>query len=52
MRFGICKGGTEHTLEAGGKLFNVTRARIRQMEANALRKSRHPGRARKLRGFF
>ncbi|QGR02403.1 RNA polymerase sigma factor RpoD [Ehrlichia ruminantium] len=52
MRFGIGKGGKDHTLEEVGKLFNVTRERIRQIEAKALRKLRHPSRARKLRGFF
>ena len=50
MRFGI--GGTaEHTLEEVGKVFGVTRERIRQIEASALRKLRHPGRGRKLMTF-
>jgi RNA polymerase primary sigma factor len=50
MRFGI--GGTaEHTLEEVGKVFGLTRERIRQIEASALRKLRHPGRGRKLITF-
>ena len=51
MRFGI---GTDrdHTLEEVGRLFNVTRERIRQIEAKALRKLRHPSRSRKLRAFL
>ncbi len=52
MRFGLGKEGKEHTLEEVGKIFNVTRERIRQIEAKALRKLKHPSRARKLRGFF
>ncbi|MBD0391015.1 RNA polymerase sigma factor RpoD [Wolbachia endosymbiont of Pentalonia nigronervosa] len=52
MRFGLGKDGKEHTLEEVGRIFNVTRERIRQIEAKALRKLRHPSRARKLRGFF
>ena len=52
LRFGLGKDGKEHTLEEVGKTFNVTRERIRQIEAKALRKLRHPSRARKLRGFF
>ncbi|MBA8752452.1 RNA polymerase sigma factor RpoD [Wolbachia endosymbiont of Drosophila innubila] len=52
MRFGLGKDGKEHTLEEVGKVFNVTRERIRQIEAKALRKLKHPSRARKLRGFF
>ncbi|MDX5526436.1 MAG: RNA polymerase sigma factor RpoD, partial [Wolbachia endosymbiont of Andrena nigroaenea] len=52
MRFGLGKDGKEHTLEEVGKTFNVTRERIRQIEAKALRKLKHPSRARKLRGFF
>ncbi|MDU8941725.1 RNA polymerase sigma factor RpoD, partial [Wolbachia endosymbiont of Drosophila malagassya] len=52
MRFGLGKDGKEHTLEEVGKIFNVTRERIRQIEAKALRKLKHPSRARKLRGFF
>lgn len=50
MRFGIGMN-TDHTLEEVGKQFRVTRERIRQIEAKALRKLRHPSRARKLRGF-
>ncbi|NUX01881.1 hypothetical protein GO685_05405, partial [Wolbachia endosymbiont of Madathamugadia hiepei] len=46
------KDGKEHTLEEVGRIFNVTRERIRQIEAKALRKLKHPSRARKLRGFF
>jgi RNA polymerase primary sigma factor len=50
MRFGI--GGTaDHTLEEVGKVFGVTRERIRQIEAKALAKLRHPARARKLASF-
>jgi len=48
MRFGL-EDGTEHTLEEVGRSFAVTRERIRQIEANALRKLRHPSRSRKLR---
>ena len=51
LRFGL-KDGTSHTLEEVGKKFNVTRERIRQIEAKALRKLRHPSRARKLRDFL
>ena len=50
MRFGI-EMNTDHTLEEVGKQFDVTRERIRQIEAKALRKLRHPSRARRLRGF-
>ena len=50
MRFGI-GGMTDHTLEEVGKEFGVTRERIRQIEAKALEKLRHPGRARKLASF-
>jgi RNA polymerase primary sigma factor len=50
MRFGI-GGMSEHTLEEVGKAFGVTRERIRQIEAKALEKLRHPSRARKLRTF-
>ena len=50
MRFGI--GVTEHTLEEVGKQFSVTRERIRQIEAKALRKLKHPSRSRKLRSFL
>lgn len=52
MRFGLGKDGKEYTLEEVGKIFNVTRERIRQIEAKALRKLKHPSRAKKLRGFF
>ena len=50
LRFGLLDGRTR-TLEEVGKEFNVTRERIRQIEAKALRKLRHPHRARMLRGF-
>ncbi len=51
LRFGLLDG-TSHTLEEVGKRFNVTRERIRQIEAKALRKLRHPSRAKKLRDFL
>lgn len=51
MRFGIGMN-TDHTLEEVGKQFNVTRERIRQIEAKALRKLKHPSRSRKLRSFL
>ena len=51
MRFGIDMN-TDHTLEEVGKQFDVTRERIRQIEAKALRKLRHPSRAEKLRSFI
>ncbi|MBF0612746.1 MAG: RNA polymerase sigma factor RpoD [Magnetococcales bacterium] len=51
MRFGIGMS-TDHTLEEVGRKFNVTRERIRQIEAKALRKLRHPSRSRKLRSFL
>jgi RNA polymerase primary sigma factor len=51
MRFGL-EDGSEHTLEEGGQSFQVTRERIRQIEAKALRKLRHPSRSRKLRAFM
>lgn len=51
LRFGLIDG-TSHTLEEVGKRFNVTRERIRQIEAKALRKLRHPSRAKKLRDFL
>ncbi len=50
MRFGL-EDGSEHTLEEVGQSFQVTRERIRQIEAKALRKLRHPSRSRKLRAF-
>ena len=50
MRFGL-EDGSEHTLEEVGQNFQVTRERIRQIEAKALRKLRHPSRSRKLRAF-
>ena len=51
LRYGI-DTSTEHTLEELGRQFVVTRERIRQIEAKALRKLRHPSRANKLRGFL
>lgn len=51
LRFGLYDG-TCHTLEEVGKKFSVTRERIRQIEAKALRKLRHPSRAKKLRDFL
>ena len=51
LRFGLIDG-TCHTLEEVGKKFNVTRERIRQIEAKALRKLRHPSRAKKLKDFL
>ncbi len=51
LRFGLVDG-TCHTLEEVGKKFNVTRERIRQIEAKALRKLRHPSRAKKLKDFL
>ena len=50
MRFGI-RMNTDHTLEEVGKQFNVTRERIRQIEAKALRKMRHPSRVEKIKSF-
>jgi RNA polymerase primary sigma factor len=51
MRFGM-EDGSEHTLEEVGNTFSVTRERIRQIEAKALRKLRHPSRSAKLRVFL
>ncbi len=50
MRFGL-EDGSEHTLEEVGQAFQVTRERIRQIEAKALRKLRHPSRSRRLKSF-
>jgi RNA polymerase primary sigma factor len=51
MRFGL-QDGSEHTLEEVGQHFAVTRERIRQIEAKALRKLRHPSRSEQLRSFL
>ena len=51
MRFGV-GDGSEHTLDEVGQRFAVTRERIRQIEAKALQKLRHPSRSRKLRAFL
>jgi RNA polymerase primary sigma factor len=51
MRFAL-EDGLEHTLEEVGRSFAVTRERIRQIEARALRKLRQPSRSRKLKGFL
>jgi RNA polymerase primary sigma factor len=51
MRFGI-EMASDHTLEEVGKQFDVTRERIRQIEAKALRKLKHPSRSDKLRSFI
>ena len=51
LRFGL-DDGRARTLEEVGKEFNVTRERIRQIEAKALRKLRHPSRSRKLKEFL
>ena len=51
LRFGL-EDGKPHTLEEVGREFQVTRERIRQIEAKALRKLRHPTRSRKLRDFL
>jgi RNA polymerase primary sigma factor len=51
MRFGIDEKA-DHTLEEVGQNFDVTRERIRQIEAKALRKLRHPSRSKKLRAFM
>jgi RNA polymerase primary sigma factor len=52
MRFGLGTTGSEHTLEEVGQHFAVTRERIRQIEAKALRKLHHPSRSRKLKAFL
>jgi RNA polymerase primary sigma factor len=52
MRFGLDHGGGERTLEDVGRTFNVTRERIRQIEVKALKKLRHPSRARLLMAFL
>jgi RNA polymerase sigma factor (sigma-70 family) len=51
LRFGLVDG-KDHTLEEVGQYFNVTRERIRQIEAKALRKLRHPTRSRHLRDYL
>ena len=51
MRFGMYDGRT-HTLEEGGQIFGVTRERIRQIENKAIRKLRHPSRAKKIKDFY
>ena len=51
LRFGL-EDGKSRTLEEVGKEFNVTRERIRQIEAKALRKLRHPSRSKKLRDYM
>ena len=51
LRYGLNDGRT-HTLEEVGKEFNITRERIRQIEAKALRKLRHPSRSKRLKDFL
>ncbi|MBF1095912.1 MAG: RNA polymerase sigma factor RpoD, partial [Solobacterium sp.] len=51
LRFGL-KDGKPRTLEEVGQHFNVTRERIRQIEAKALRKLKHPSRSKRLKDFF
>ena len=52
LRFGLGKDGYRHTLEEVGRIFNVTRERIRQIEAKALRRLKHPTRSRELKDYL